>query len=60
VFNDSTFVGLQLHTKAQSSFVSEMLGRVLRTCMKFYAFEMHVYAWALWIVFCYINGGDCC
>ncbi len=44
MFNDSTFVGLQLYTKAQSSFVLEMLGRVLRTCMKFYAFEMYVYA----------------
>ncbi len=44
MFNDSTFVGLQLYTKAQSSFVLEMLGRVLRTCMKFYAFGMYVYA----------------
>jgi len=60
VFNDSTFVGLQLQTKVQSSFMLEMLARVLRTCMKFYAFEMHVYAWALWIVFCYIYGADCC
>ncbi len=61
MFNDSTFVGLQLQTKVQSSFMLEMLARVLRTCKKFYAFEMHVYyAWALWIVFCYIYGGDCC
>ncbi len=43
VFNDSTFVGLQLQTKVQSSFMLEMLARVLRTCKKFYAFEMHVY-----------------